>query len=288
MSAMRRPTGTVVVTGASTGIGRACALYLASQEGFAVVGTVRGAEDGERLVADSGGRVAAVRMDVTDPASIEAAASEVVGLVGDRGLDGLVNNAGVVVPGPLEFIPLADFRRQLEVNVTGLLATTQAFLPLLRRARGRVVNVSSTSGRLAFPMIGPYAASKFAVEALSDALRLELAPWGLHVAVVQPGPIDTPIWDRAAADSERIEAALPDAARELYADLYTGFARESRRSRRRALPVAAVTRAVAHALTARTPRVRYLVSRRRFLYRVFLPLLPARWRDRLLLRELSR
>lgn len=285
---MRRPKGTIVVTGASTGIGRACALHLASEEGFAVVGTVRRAEDGKRLVADSGGRVAAVRMDVTDPASIEAAGSEVVGLVGDRGLLGLVNNAGIVVAGPLEFLPLADFRRQLEVNLTGLLATTQAFLPLLRRARGRVVNISSTSGRLAFPMIGPYAASKFAVEAVSDALRLELAPWGLHVAVVQPGPIETPIWDRAEADSARIEGTLPEAAHELYAGLYARFRRESRRSRGRAMPVAAVTHAVAHALTARKPRVRYLVSRRRFLYRVFLPLLPDRWRDRLLLRELSR
>lgn len=285
---MRKSPGTIVVTGASTGLGRACALWLARNEGFAVVGTVRRPEDGERLVADSGGKVAAVRLDVTDPASVESAASEVVGLVGDRGLAGLVNNAGIVVAGPLEFLPLADFRRQLDVNVTGLLATTQAFLPLLRRARGRIVNLSSTSGRLSFPMIGPYAASKFAVEALSDALRLELHAFGIHVAIVQPGPVDTPIWDRAAEDSARIEAELPEAARTYYADLYEGFRRESRRSRRRAVPADDVARAVAHALTAPRPRTRYLVSRRRFLYRVFLPLLPDRWRDRLLLRELRR
>ena len=176
-------TGAVVVTGASSGIGRACALHLAAL-GLQVFAGVRRAEDGAALQAASSARLTPMLLDVADETSIRAATDTITAAVGEAGLAGLVNNAGIGVAGPLEFLPLAEFRTQLEVNVTGQLAVTQALLPLLRQGRGRIVNMGSIGGRIAAPFVGPYSASKFALEALTDALRMELRPWGLHVAIV--------------------------------------------------------------------------------------------------------
>src|SRR3954471_14417569 len=176
MAQQRR--GAVVITGASTGIGATCAAHLSSL-GFRVFAGVRKPEDAER--AREAGHEP-LTIDVTDPESIRSAVEQ----VGDAPLSGLVNNAGIAVAGPLEFIPIDEFRRQLDVNVVGQVAVTQAFLPALRRSRGRVVFVGSIAGRSALPFLGAYAASKFAVEAVTDALRVELRPWGIDVAVVEP------------------------------------------------------------------------------------------------------
>lgn len=177
---------TVLVTGAGRGIGRATALRLAAS-GWTVHAGVRRAEDGEALVAASpGGRLHPVLLDITDAAQIAAAVSTLP----DR-LDAVVNNAGVVVPGPVEAVALDALRRQLEINVVGQIAVTQAVLPRLRTARGRVVFVSSVSGRVSAPMMGLYSASKYALEALADALRMELRPWRVGVVLVEPGAIDT-------------------------------------------------------------------------------------------------
>ena len=207
----------VVITGASTGIGEACALHL-DQLGWRVFAGVRKDSDGEALQRKASPRLMPVRIDVTDAASIAGAREIVARELGDRGLDGLVNNAGVVVAGPLEFVPMDDLRRQLEINVIGQIAVTQAFLSFVRTARGRIVNIGSVSGKMATPFVGPYAASKFAMEALTDALRCELRPWGIQVSIVEPGSIATPIWEKdaggrrsdgSAAFSRRTQAVRP-------------------------------------------------------------------------------
>src|SRR5918996_79044 len=185
----------VVVTGASTGIGRATALDLVSR-GFDVFAGVRREADGDSVAAESSGAVTPVILDVTDAATIDGAALRVTDAVGDGGLRGLVNNAGIAEPAPLEIMPIDALRRQLEVNLVGQVAVTQAFLPLIRAARGRVVNISSVGGRVASPALGAYSASKYAIEALSDAMRMELHPWGIQVSVIEPGSISTEIWRR--------------------------------------------------------------------------------------------
>src|SRR5216117_3172488 len=193
----------VVVTGASTGIGAAIARDL-SGRGFRVFGTVRRAED-EAALERAG--VTAVRMDVTDPASIARAREQVERALAGAPLQGLVNNAGIPAAGPLELFPLDELRQVLEVNLIGALAVTQAFLPLLKASRGRIVNMSSIAGLGALPFMGPYAASKFALEAMSDSLRRELLPFGVRVIVIEPGSVQSRIWDKVAAmDLDRYRA----------------------------------------------------------------------------------
>ena len=151
-------------------------------------------------------------LDVTDGGQIAAAAETVAKSTGEAGLAGLVNNAGIVIPGPLELVPIDAWRRQLEVNVIGQVAVTQAFLPLLRKARGRVVNISSVNGGMAVPYMAPYSASKFAIEAITDAMRIEFRTFGIRVAAVEPGPIDTPIWQKSLAVADRMSQDVEPAA----------------------------------------------------------------------------
>jgi NAD(P)-dependent dehydrogenase (short-subunit alcohol dehydrogenase family) len=249
--------GYVLVTGTSSGIGEACARHLAGL-GYNVFAGVRKQEDAERA---AGPRVESLIIDVTDAASVAAAAEEIGAAVGSRGLAGLVNNAGIAVAGPLEFVALEDFQRQLEVNVTGVLRTTQALLPQVRYARGRIVNISSIGGRLALPMVGPYNASKFALEGMSDALRRELRPWGIHVALIEPGPVATPIWDKGVDQAEALERDAPAEVRERYGTVIDRIRRESEKNRTEGVPPQEVAEAVAHALTADKPKTRYLVGR---------------------------
>jgi NAD(P)-dependent dehydrogenase (short-subunit alcohol dehydrogenase family) len=251
--------GAVVVTGASSGIGEGCARRLAG-EGFAVFAGVRSEQDGERLAREIAG-VTPLNVDVTDAASIAAAAETVANAVGEHGLAGLVNNAGVAVPAPIEHQPIDDFRRQIEVNLIGQVAVTQAFLPLLRAGRGRVVNVSSIGGKVAVPLLGAYAASKFGLEGFSDSLRRELRPWGIHVSVIEPGTIATPIWDKGIASGDELEASMSEQAKRDYGPLIATVRTASARGARTGLPADAVAKDVAHALTARRPRTRYLVGR---------------------------
>ncbi|MGN6556503.1 MAG: SDR family NAD(P)-dependent oxidoreductase, partial [Solirubrobacterales bacterium] len=190
----------VLVTGASTGIGRATALRL-DGSGWRVFAGVRREEDAESLRTAASQSLVPVFLDVTEPDQI-AAVAEQVGKEAEGGLAGLVNNAGVAIPGPLETIPLEDFRRQIEVNLVAYVAVTQAMLPQIRQAEGRVVFISSIGGRIAFPFGGPYHASKFATEAIGDVFRQELRPWGLRVSIVEPGSIDTPIWERGQRKGE--------------------------------------------------------------------------------------
>jgi NAD(P)-dependent dehydrogenase (short-subunit alcohol dehydrogenase family) len=259
MSSTSRTRGAVMITGASTGIGRAASLRLAAEE-FHVFAGVRRKVDGDRVAAESAGRLTPIIVDLTDAGAIEEAAARVSDAVGDAGLAGLVNNAGVALPAPMEIMPLDSFREQLEVNLVGQLAVTQALLPLIRRARGRVVNMSSVGGRVASPALGAYAASKFAIEAVSDSLRMELHPWGIHVAVIEPGSFGTEIWRRGGEAADATLERIPEERLALYTGLIEAVRKLARRTEKRGRPPDAVVRAIVHALTASRPRTRYVVG----------------------------
>lgn len=265
----------ILLTGASTGIGRACVLHLDSL-GFRVFATVRSQADAQSLRAEASERLIPLLLDVTKPESIATACEQVANEVGDAGLSGLVDNAGIARAGPIEFLPLNDYRLTLDVNFFGVIAVIQAFLPLLRAARGRIVNVSSVSGLVAAPFMSPYGASKHALEALSDALRVELRPWGMQVSIVNPGNIRTPIWDKSLDAIDGSMQSWPDRVYRLY-----GPAMEAARRRvtsRHGIAPITVARAVEHALTARRPKNRYLVGWDARFVALF-RLLPSRLRD---------
>lgn len=252
-------TGAVVITGTSTGIGRAAALRL-DGAGFDVFAGVRRAEDGERLRADASERLRTLMLDVTDADAIAAAVREVEAAVGERGVAGLVNNAGVTVVGPLEFVAIDDVRRQLEVNLVGQIAVTQAFLPLIRRATGRIVNISSVGGRVVNGFLGPYQASKFAIEAVTDALRKELRPWGIHVVAIEPGSIDTEMWRKGTEQGQEAIDELPPEGRALYGEQIPKVMEFALKIAERAVSPERVAAAIERALTASRPRTRYLVG----------------------------
>ena len=277
--------GAVVITGASTGIGRACALDLDSR-GFQVFAGVRRDEDAERLRAERPS-IEPLHIDVTDADSIAGARDRVAEAVGGAGLAGLVNNAGIAVPGPLEHLPMDELRRQLEVNLVGQVAVTQAFIPLLRTARGRIVNIGSIGGRVALPMLGPYAASKHAIEGFSDSLRRELRPWGIEVSVVRPGPIATEIWERGRTTADELLERMPEAEVHYGPAIAAGRASAAKRAKE-AVPPSAVAEVVADALTAGKPRTRYLVGRQAKVMAALSAVLPDRWFDALLDRALRR
>jgi len=263
-----------LVTGASSGIGRACATHLASR-GFAVLAGVRN-------VADAPPNTEPIRLDVTRAEDIAAAAERV-----GTSLHALVNNAGIAVNGPIEVVPVEDWRHQLEVNLIGQVAVTRALLPALLNARGRIVNMSSISGRNALPLLGPYAASKFALEAFNDSLRREVGPHGVKVACVEPGIIVTPVWAKSRATGEGLVDTMPADARRRYETMIKavrGFAESAERD---GLPPEAVAEVVGHAVTARRPRTRYVVGREARVRVALGRLLPDRAMDALIRRVIT-
>ena len=253
------PSDSVVITGASSGIGAACALALDTL-GYRVFACVRHPADGERLQRQAGPRLMPIRLDVTDSASIAAASHTVAAMVGDRGLAGLVNNAGIGVAGPIELLPLADWRRQFEVNVFGLIAVTQTFLPLIRTGHGRIINMGSIAGRASMPFMAPYAASKHALEAITDALRLELQPWGIRVALITPGAIATPIWGKTRKEVDTWDATWSPDLKDMYQEGFARIKEAATAAGEQAQPAKVVAEAVAHALRSRWPHTRYLVG----------------------------
>jgi len=250
-----------VVTGASTGIGRACVSQLV-RGGAHVWASVRTDTDAEALTRDHGDAVTVLRMDVTDAESVGAAGDQVAAA---GPLHGLVNNAGVALPAPLEHIPMDVFRHQIEVNLIGQLAVTQAMLPALRKAReqgddARIVMIGSIGGRIAAPMLGAYHASKFGLVGLADTLRAELAPSGIRVILIEPGAIATPIWNRGAEAADDLLAhAQPELVERYSAQIETAR-KSAARSAKRGLPPPRAAAAVVKALTAANPRPRYLVG----------------------------
>lgn len=254
----------VLISGASTGIGECCALDLA-RRGYQVFAGVRRDEDGRRLEqaafdATRTERLRAVRLDVADEASVRAATDLIRAATGREGLYGLVNNAGIVVGGPLEFLPMVELRRQLDVNFFGAVALTQACIPMLRATRGRVVMMSSIAGRTYLPFAWPYCVSKHAMETTSDSLRVELRPWGIKVVLVEPGATATPIWTKSLSSSDQLTAKFPEECERLYGVALANFKRESAKSGARGIPAERVARVVARALGSRSPRRRYLVG----------------------------
>jgi NAD(P)-dependent dehydrogenase (short-subunit alcohol dehydrogenase family) len=261
-----------LVTGASTGIGEACARDLAAR-GYHVLAGVRRPADAARLAATAG--VEPIELDVTDADQVAAAARR----VGDAGLAALVNNAGIAITGPVEGVPVEQWRLGLEVNLLGAVRVTQALLPALLRSRGRIVNVSALAGRVAGPLLGPYAASKWGLEAVTDVLRRELRGLGVHVVSVQPGGVATPIWDKGLERSDRLLAAMPADVRQRYDRLIDPLRRESARLAREGIPPEAVAAVIAKALAAPRPRTRYLVGRDALVLGTLAEVLPDRALD---------
>jgi NAD(P)-dependent dehydrogenase (short-subunit alcohol dehydrogenase family) len=274
----RENTGAVLITGASTGIGAACALHL-DRLGHRVFAGVRKPEDGEALRSRGSASITPVTLDVTKPEQIADAARLVEEATGVGGLGGLVNNAGIAITGPLEFVEVDRLRRQLEVNVIGQIEVTQAFLPLIRRGPGRVVNMGSLSGIFTPPFFGPYSASKHALEALTDALRQELAPWGVRVSIIEPGVIQTPIWEKGLEELDAVRGELPEHGRRLYAPFMDPALDRVMEDARHGIQPEKVAEAVAHAIRARRPKTRYLVGRDAQLTARLARLLPDRWQD---------
>lgn len=276
----------VVVTGASTGIGWGITKVLI-QQGFQVWGSVRQAADAERLKQEFGAAYQPLLLDVTDEAQVQAASEQVRAQLNGETLCGLVNNAGIAIPGPLMHLPIAEFRRQIEVNLVGQLIVTQAFLPLLGAERGRtgrpgrIVNIGSISGKNGSPFLGAYSASKHALEGFSESLRRELMLYGIDVILVGPGPIATPIWDKAdEVDLSRYENTdyLP-AAR--------NFQKYALKNGRNGYPPEKVGEVVLKALTSPRPRVRYAVVRGSLLLQILQELLPKRLIDAVMARALG-
>ncbi len=277
-------TKSVLITGASSGIGLATAHEL-HKRGFLVFAGYLPGEDLTALKSGTSERLMPIAIDVTKADSIQAAAEAISRTAGGEGLYGLVNNAGIAIAGPMEFMPLDALRTQFEVNFMGQVAVTQAFLPLVRRAKGRVVNLCSILGRVVSPFSGPYCASKFAMEAFTDALRMELKPHNVKVIGIEPGLIRTPIWQKTLETMEEIDAELPPAGRELYGKAFKTMQSAVSRAGLECSPPEAVAAAIAQALTAARPKTRYLVGKEARLIARARWLLPDSWLDALIYRR---
>jgi NAD(P)-dependent dehydrogenase (short-subunit alcohol dehydrogenase family) len=279
------PPLSVLVTGASTGIGEATA-YRLSANGHHVFAGVRKDDDGERLRARARGRITPLRLDVTNETHIEQAVNAIAAEVGESGLDGVVNNAGIGRGGPVEYLSLEEWRTQFEVNVFGQVAVTKAMLPLIRKARGRVIFVGSIGGRWSNPFIAPYNSSKFALAAISDSLRNELRGFGIHVSLIEPGSIKTEIWQKGRETADELEQQLPPEGIERYGRVLETAKRTIDFQERHGSDPSEVAKVIEHALTTARPRPRYLVGKDAKLQAALVRLLPHSTRDFIVRRAL--
>jgi NAD(P)-dependent dehydrogenase (short-subunit alcohol dehydrogenase family) len=275
-------TKSAVVAGAAGGIGGATCRELAKR-GWRVFAGVRSEAAAERFDR-AGGQITPIVFDVTDEASLAGAAEQVERELGGDGLDGLVNAVGIVVRGPLELVPLSALRRQFEVNVLGQVAVVQAFLPALRRGRGRIVNVGAASGRVTIPFLGAISASKTALESVTDALRMELKHFGVGVSLVDPSHLHTEIFAKADAASARDGYAGTPAVQQLYGPALEATTVAIANQKRN--PVDTAVRPIVKALTARRPKTRYLPARDARLLEIVRHL-PDRVRDRMLMASMG-
>ena len=273
---------TIFISGASSGIGEATALYL-DRLGYRVFASVRKPQDAEKIASQASARVTPLLMDVVDDESIQAALQVVRDQVGgEGGLAGLVNNAGIFIGGPLEYLPLKVLRKQFEVNVFGQMALVQAFLPLLRQAHGRIVFVGSTSGFLATPLLGPYAASKFALRALADALRNELNAAGVPVSLIEVGKVNTPIWDKALTSVDKMSGVMPEGAGEYYTPMIAATVARAAQRGQTGIAPEKVAEAIHRALAAASPKPKYRVGADAHLQALLVQLVPAGLLDKLI------
>src|SRR3954468_4160612 len=251
--------GGIVVTGVSSGIGRAAALEL-DRRSYQVFGGVRIPEDGESVRSEASERFTPLILDVTDADAITRARETVEAALGDEALAGVVNNAGVGSGGPIEALDIDELRQTLEINAVAPVAVTQAFIPRLRASRGRVVNISSIGGRISQPFLGPYSASKYALEALSDVMRRELRPWGIHVALVEPGNVKTRIWEKGQSQVDEMRASGDPEILERYGANLARMEKFIKLAERNGVEPEKVAKVIAHALGSDRPRTRYLVG----------------------------
>eukprot|EP00877_Chromochloris_zofingiensis_P006224 jgi/Chrzof1/1855/Cz10g23240.t1 len=276
----------VVITGASTGIGQETAVLLANK-GWRVFAGVRSNAAAEQL-AGLNDNITAVVIDVTKQDTVDASVQHISTAVGDRGLQGLVNNAGKAVLAPAEFMPLQTFKDVMEVNVVGVLRTSQAFLPLLRGPqKGRIVNISSVAGTMALPLFGAYNASKHALEGLSDSMRYDLAAQGVAVVIIKPGPVKTPIWSKSRDVSQQLMQLLPPIAQQLYGTLIHRMSQEVQYSEENGIPAADVANIIHEALTAQRPRTRYILGNESSMHMLAKRVLPDWMWDKILLSYLD-
>jgi NAD(P)-dependent dehydrogenase (short-subunit alcohol dehydrogenase family) len=275
----------VLITGASSGIGEACTLAL-DRAGYQVFAGVRKVSDCERLALLGSTNLLPLLLDVTDANQIELALEYVSTITGEDGLYGLVNNAGIAVGGPLEFVPLDELRKQMEVNFFGTVAVTQAFLPLLRSARGRIIFNGSIAGRMASPFRGPYSASKHALEAVTDVLRIELNPWDIKVSMIEAGFVETPIWSRSLAEFDRMSKTFPPEAFNLYGRIIN-LIRNSISKKKEGTKPEDLARLVLHILETPKPIARYRLGRDAKL-KAFIRMFPDAFVDWFILRKMPK
>ncbi len=273
--------GSVIISGASSGIGEACATYL-DKLGYQVFAGVRREADGEALKHKTQERAIPIIFDVTDEASIKTAVKTVQQYLESNQLIGLVNNAGIVITGPLEFLPISEIRKQLEVNVLGQIAVTQAFLPLLRKAKGRIINIGSDYGKVSGPLLGPYCASKFALEALTDSLRMELQPWEIAVSIIEVGTVKTPIWNKSIERIDQIWDCLPDQAKKLYSPTLEAIKKTARKLEQNGLPAEVIAKTVSQVFIEKRPKARYIVGLEAKINILLSKIMPDRVLDRLI------
>lgn len=279
----------VFITGAGTGIGKACALML-DQHHFHVIAGVRNLELGKVLKSVASERLSVLELDITQSDSLVLAQETIKEWVKEQGLYGLINNAGVAILGPMEALSMGDLRTQLEVNVLGQIATTQSLLPWIRLGKGRIINMGSVLGELTLPYSGAYCASKAALEAVTDALRMELKPWDIPVILVAPGSIQTPIWEKSLRLADTMAEKLPETAQILYQELYQerllSVRKTSQKMASRGLSPEKVAQVVLEALRAKKPRAIYRVGWDAYLGSL-LGILPERWRDLIVLNNMQ-
>lgn len=267
----------ILITGASTGIGHSSTKYLLDK-GFFVFGSVRRASDAERLEAEFGENFKGLIFDVTDDEAIKASVKTVEDIVGENGLTALVNNAGIAVSGPIQHVPMDQLFHQFNVNVLGVVRVTQAFLPLLGATvnspfkPGRILQMSSVSGKIAAPFLGPYAASKYALEAISDSLRRELVLFGIKVVIIEPGPIKTPIWGKAISNDDK---KYKDTA---YGEILAKRSKSIKKAEEDGLPAKDVAEVVYKSIVTSDPKTRYIVAKKAWTYKVY-EMLPDKWLD---------
>ncbi len=284
------PNPQVLVTGSSTGIGKACAIHLA-EKGFSVIAAVRRPSDGQPLEAASK-NLRTIQLDIADPQSIADAKTQITEITQDTGLAAIINNAGIGVFGPVEFVSLDDWRRQFEVNVFGHIAITQTLLPLLRRHvelqghnSARIVFIGSVAGRVTIPTLGPYSASKHAIAAVATALRMELRDQGILVSLLEPGAIQSEIWRKG---DETVAAVSHDSpAYKLYGRQIDAVAHTSRKSAADAIPADVVAKLVHKCLTARRPPIRRTVGRDAMFAAIGQWIMPRSWFDKIIRKALK-
>ncbi|MBU1075741.1 MAG: SDR family NAD(P)-dependent oxidoreductase [Spirochaetes bacterium] len=276
----------VLITGTSSGIGRSIALSL-DRSGFQVFAGVRTKRDAMKLKKMASKHLITVIIDVTKKETLLKTKKIISSYIKDRGLWGLINNAGVNISGPLEVLPIIEFKNQFNINVIGPLEVIKLFLPLLRKSKGRIINIGSISGRISAPFIGPYAASKSALRSITDSLRMELRSWDISVILIEPGNVSTSMWKKTLSTAEQIAQSFSSEAHNLYDDFIITAYKARKALGKKGLALAKINQAILHALTSKNPKYNYLLGMDAKIFTLVAKFFPISFRDWLFLRHLG-